>query len=220
MNCIVLYGAYTYTKVHAFTCTYVHTHTHTHTHRSAFMFYSLDKRPGIKAENPEFGVGKLAQRLAEHWRIMSPPERDPYESLARQDKERYEVELKAYKRGTFKGSSSISAAQVHTAMRQMEQAAAAESENSQEAELSQEVDLSQEAQSGSESEKVDMEHLSQEEGEGGEILPSDEEKEDVEEIEEREEVEEGEGGEEEEKEAKDERNSRENKLEQLCELYQ
>ena len=187
------------------------------------MFYSLDKRPGVKAKNPEFGVGKLAQRLAEHWRIMSPPERDPYESLARQDKERYEVELKAYKRGTFKGSSSISAAQVHTAMRQMEQAAAAESESSQEAELSQEVDLSQEAQSGSESEKVielNMEHLSQEKGEGGEMSPSDEEKEDVEEIEEREEVEEGEGGEEEEKEAKDGRNSRENELEQLCELYQ
>ena len=67
------------------------------------MFYSLEKRPGIKAENPSFGVGKLAQRLAQHWRTMSREEREPFEILARKDKERYVVELKAYKKGTYMG---------------------------------------------------------------------------------------------------------------------
>ena len=192
------------------------------------MFYSLDKRPGIKAKNPAFGVGKLAQRLAENWRVMSPPERNPYESLARQDKERYEVELKAYKRGTFKGSSSISAAHVHTAMRQMQEASAAESESVQEAELSKEVDLSQEPQSSSESEKVmklDTEHLSQEEEEEEEreISPSDDDMEEREEVEEGEGEAEGgeaEGGEEEKEEVRNGRSSQENELEELCELYQ
>ena len=65
------------------------------------MFYSLDKRPGVKAINPTFGVGKLAQRLAEHWRVMNTSEREPYEVMARKDKERYESDLKAYKQGLY-----------------------------------------------------------------------------------------------------------------------
>ena len=84
-----------------FTHTHTHTHTHIHTHpcRSAFMFYSLAKRPEIKAQNPSFGVGKLAQRLAEHWRTMDTTQKEPYAAMARQDRERYIVQLKAYKKG-------------------------------------------------------------------------------------------------------------------------
>lgn len=70
------------------------------------MFYSLDKRPGIKALNPTFGVGKLAQRLAEEWRVMNTTEREPYELMARKDKERYEMQLKAYKKGLYTASGS------------------------------------------------------------------------------------------------------------------
>ncbi len=72
-------------------------------HRSAFMFYSLEKRPEVKLLNPSFGVGKLAQRLAEHWRVMSSEEREPYDMVAKRDKERYTVELKAYKKGLYSG---------------------------------------------------------------------------------------------------------------------
>lgn len=67
------------------------------------MFFSLEKRPGLKLQNPSFGVGKLAQRLAEHWRIMSTEERGPFELMAKKDKERYTVELKAYKKGLYSG---------------------------------------------------------------------------------------------------------------------
>lgn len=164
------------------------------------MFYSLDKRPGIKAQNPEFGVGKLAQRLAENWRVMSPHERNPYESLARKDKQRYESELKSYKQGTFTGSSSICAAHVHSAMREMQQAT----------DRSLEGERSKEAQGSSDSEKAvefDADHSSQEldaddspqEERGSEMSPSEDDEE-----------EEGKGSESQER----------NELEQLCELYQ
>ena len=68
------------------------------------MFFSLERRPEVKAENPEFGVGKLAQCLAERWKKMNASEKDQYEQMARKDKERYEQELKAFKRGMYKGT--------------------------------------------------------------------------------------------------------------------
>ena len=68
------------------------------------MFYSLENRPNIKAQNPEFGVGKLAQRLAQHWKLMNTTQKHPYQLMARKDKERYESELKAYKKGMYTGT--------------------------------------------------------------------------------------------------------------------
>lgn len=78
---------------------------HTHTPRSAFMFYSLEKRPGVKALNPDFGVGKLAQSLAKEWNVLSTTDRQPFVSMAQKDKERYVAELKAYKKGLYTGHS-------------------------------------------------------------------------------------------------------------------
>lgn len=68
------------------------------------MFYSLENRSEVKAHNPDFGVGKLAQRLAEHWKIMTPTQKHSYDLMARKDKERYEQELKAYKKGLYTGT--------------------------------------------------------------------------------------------------------------------
>ena len=68
------------------------------------MFYSLEHRPKVKAQNPDFGVGKLAQCLAQNWKVMTPTEKHPYDLMARKDKERYEQELKAYKKGLYTGT--------------------------------------------------------------------------------------------------------------------
>ena len=69
------------------------------------MFYSLAKRPEIKAQNPSYGVGKLAQRLAEHWKTMDATQKEPYAAIARQDRERYTEQLKAYKKRLAGGDS-------------------------------------------------------------------------------------------------------------------
>ena len=68
------------------------------------MFYSLENRPKVKAQNPDFGVGKLAQCLAGHWKVMDQTQKSPYDMMARKDKERYEQELKAYKKGLYTGT--------------------------------------------------------------------------------------------------------------------
>ena len=69
------------------------------------MFYSLEKRPSVKALNPSFGVGKLAQSLARDWNILNGSDREPFVCMAQKDKERYVSELKAYKKGLYTGNS-------------------------------------------------------------------------------------------------------------------
>ena len=69
------------------------------------MFYSLEKRPGIKALNPGFGVGKLAQSLAKEWNVLPTTDRQPFVAMALKDKERYVSELKAFKKGLYTGNS-------------------------------------------------------------------------------------------------------------------
>lgn len=50
-------------------------------------------------------VGQLAQILAAQWKIMTPTEKAPFDDMARKDKERYEVQLKAYRKGEYIPSS-------------------------------------------------------------------------------------------------------------------
>ena len=69
------------------------------------MFYSKTKRPHLRAQNPSLRVGQLAQILAAQWKIMTPTEKSPFDDMARKDKERYEVQLKAYRKGEYIPSS-------------------------------------------------------------------------------------------------------------------
>lgn len=71
---------------------------------SAFLFYSLERRPMIKAQKPHFGAGKLAQCLAEEWKELKAAQKDPYELMAFKDKERYKQEIQAYREGVYTGS--------------------------------------------------------------------------------------------------------------------
>lgn len=72
-----------------------------HHHRSAFMFYSKAKRPHLRAQNMTLRVGQLAQILAAQWKIMTPSEKKQFDDMARKDKERYEMQLKAYRKGEY-----------------------------------------------------------------------------------------------------------------------
>ena len=69
------------------------------------MFYSKARRPHVRALQPTLKVGQLAQILAAQWKIMTPTDKLPYDTMARKDKERYEVQLKAYRKGEYIPSS-------------------------------------------------------------------------------------------------------------------
>ena len=48
--------------------------------------------PQVKEKNPEFKMGDIAKELGAMWRALSAEEKEPYEEMARKDKERYEKE--------------------------------------------------------------------------------------------------------------------------------
>lgn len=69
------------------------------------MFYSKERRPHLRAQDSSLRVGQLAQILAAQWKIMTPTEKAPFDLMARKDKERYEIQLKAYRKGEYTPNS-------------------------------------------------------------------------------------------------------------------
>ncbi len=65
------------------------------------MFYSKARRPHVRAVQPTLKVGQLAQILAAQWKIMTPTDKAPYDGMALKDKQRYEVQLKAFRKGEY-----------------------------------------------------------------------------------------------------------------------
>lgn len=57
--------------------------------RSAFFFFSQERRPSVQGEHPEWKVGQVAQELGRMWKLMSEEEKNVYERKAVADKERY-----------------------------------------------------------------------------------------------------------------------------------
>ena len=63
------------------------------------MFFSIEKRPHLRLQNPKANVGALSKQLAAAWNIMTPTQKAPYEEMAKRDKDRYERELLDYRAG-------------------------------------------------------------------------------------------------------------------------
>lgn len=57
--------------------------------RSAFFFFSNDKRPEVQHGHPEWKVGQVAQELGRFWKALPEDERAIFEKKAQEDKERY-----------------------------------------------------------------------------------------------------------------------------------
>ena len=65
--------------------------------RNAYIFYSLDHRDKVKAENADVTQAELMKKLGEKWSKLSPTEKEKYEELANKDKIRHEKEMEAWK---------------------------------------------------------------------------------------------------------------------------
>lgn len=63
---------------------------------TAYFHFAAEKRPGIKAKNPDMGVTVIAQRIGELWRALQPEDKIPYEQIAIKDKARYQKEFAEY----------------------------------------------------------------------------------------------------------------------------
>jgi len=63
---------------------------------SGFFWFSNEERSKVVAANPDFKVGDIAKELGRRWGECDQATRAKYESLAAQDRQRYEKEKHAY----------------------------------------------------------------------------------------------------------------------------
>ncbi|PIA17844.1 high mobility group box, partial [Coemansia reversa NRRL 1564] len=62
---------------------------------SAYMYFSQEKRPEVKKDNPDATFGSIGKILGQMWTSLAESEKAPYLGLAQKDKVRYESEKKA-----------------------------------------------------------------------------------------------------------------------------
>lgn len=67
--------------------------------RSAFFFFSGDKRGKLKADDPSLKVGEIAKQLGAAWNIMSAKQKAPYEKQAKEDRKRYDEDMTRFREG-------------------------------------------------------------------------------------------------------------------------
>ncbi|KAI4167848.1 MAG: hypothetical protein LQ343_006862 [Gyalolechia ehrenbergii] len=63
---------------------------------SAYMFFANDNRDTVREENPGITFGQVGKVLGEKWKALNSKQREPYETKAKADKERYESEKASY----------------------------------------------------------------------------------------------------------------------------
>lgn len=64
--------------------------------RGSYVFFTLDERPKIMAENPEMKFTELGHVMGERWRALSPEVKKNYENMAHNDKKRFQDEMSVY----------------------------------------------------------------------------------------------------------------------------
>lgn len=64
--------------------------------RSAYIYFSMDKRKKVKAANPFFSVTQVTELIGAAWREINEVDKAVFEGLALNDKTRYTEEMKKY----------------------------------------------------------------------------------------------------------------------------
>jgi len=64
--------------------------------QTAWIIYSTENRPRLKAENPDLSFGDCAKILSDEFKQLPEKDRAKYEKLAEDDKLRYQREMESY----------------------------------------------------------------------------------------------------------------------------
>ena len=64
--------------------------------KTSYIIFCGDYRNQIKSENPNFTTTEITSKIASLWKAISPSEKLKYEARAKEDKERYEEDMKSY----------------------------------------------------------------------------------------------------------------------------
>ena len=63
---------------------------------TAFMFYSTQRRPQLKEQNPHWKFGEFGKAIGAEWAQMNDKQKMQYAKQAAQDTARYQAELAVY----------------------------------------------------------------------------------------------------------------------------
>ena len=66
--------------------------------RTAYFHFAAEKRPEIKAEYDNLSVTEVATKIGAKWRELTAADKEPFEKLAKKDKERYLIEIAEYQK--------------------------------------------------------------------------------------------------------------------------
>jgi len=67
---------------------------------SAYFWFQSEVRKGISEANEGSGVTEISKLIASKWSSLDPNDREKYNSMAAEDKERYVKEMEEWKAGT------------------------------------------------------------------------------------------------------------------------
>lgn len=74
---------------------------------ASYMMFSNSKREQVVAENPGLSMIEISRTIGQHWKSLSAEEKQPYEELAKKDKERYAREMEEFKRRKSNGEAIV-----------------------------------------------------------------------------------------------------------------
>lgn len=74
---------------------------------ASYMMFSNTKREQVVAENPGLSMIEISRTIGQHWKSLSAEEKQPYEELAKKDKERYAREMEEFKRRKSNGEAIV-----------------------------------------------------------------------------------------------------------------
>lgn len=60
--------------------------------KSAFLFFSSDRRPSLRQEQPDLSMLDVSRVLGEEWNHLTEEEKEPYLQMATKDRRRYDEE--------------------------------------------------------------------------------------------------------------------------------
>ena len=64
---------------------------------SSYLLFSQEERLKVKAENPSFSIGECSKELGQRWAVMSPEEKQRFQELADQARQKYDQDMAAYR---------------------------------------------------------------------------------------------------------------------------
>lgn len=64
--------------------------------KSSYIFYCMDKRPGVKEDNPDMSAKEITSTLGTMWNELGDKKKTPYAALAVKDKARYAEAISNY----------------------------------------------------------------------------------------------------------------------------